>query len=435
MPLTFEELQQREGSQEVELPQHLQKDNIFEKVGQFVAPTTTGIVKGLAEGEKPTLKQLLGGAFEVAAWFIPAGAILRGARIAKAAVGLGKAAKPLTFGTLAKAGQKLGKGAKEAATIGGVSGAAFGAGGALGDEDAGIKDIAGQAALTGAAGAAGGAVLAPALSLVGMGVRGITSITSRAFRSTNKSLGTQSRKEAVDSVVDAYKNSFVEDKAAITNKLDSLMVRARKAGGPKTADDLIREAVEEGYLPTVEGALGNQRINIDDLVQRRSGLSNLVDETVAPIKKTTSIKELQEVAEKTARGRTDVDLDKIIKQMTQVFKSLEEKHGPNLSALQINDIRKAMNFRSKSFNNEAFILDTQFAIANAARGRLDILAPAVRGINKEMGKLFRIEETLRVFHNKKISIGEFAQAMGRYAGVIGIGGPLAAVGGVATGLV
>jgi len=443
----------REFSQlkSVETPKTLKKRSTLGKVGEFLAPTATKTIGKLREGEKVSAREAFGSVLEVGSFFIPVGVgaralglgakgLSRGARALKAkkkAKGVDDVA-PSTFEDLGRKTKEVVGGltqkAKTGATVGGISGTTFGAGRALGEEDKTIPQVIGEAAITGGLGIIGGGLIAPVTSLVGMSARGVAKLTSNAVKKVDKQLTPQTRAATVQAKTEAYISSHVEDQTSINNSLDKLMVRSRRVGGPNSKEGLIREAVEEGFLPKVEGTLDNQRPNIDELIDRRAFLATRLDEPLSKIKEKVKMSDLQKEAEALLMDRFDID-EKTFNQLALNFKRLRIKNPEDLSAVQINKIRKLMNKQSKTFKTEAHVVDAQYAIANATRAILDKIAPKTRGVNAEIGKLFRIEETLRVFHNKKIVVDEFTKAIGRYLGIIGISGPLAGIAGAATGII
>src|SRR3990167_1486206 len=141
MPLTFEDLKTREGVTPVP---RIEKKGLVEKVGGFLAPTTTGLLTGEKEVSGRTL---LGAGLEVGSFALPSTALLKiaglfgkGAKVAKIGAKVAPAVEdvvPLTFEALAtrtgQIGRKVVGQAKTTAKIGGVAGTMFGAGRALGD--------------------------------------------------------------------------------------------------------------------------------------------------------------------------------------------------------------------------------------------------------------------------------------------------------------
>ncbi len=423
---TFEEFKKQEGTQPAKTPESLQKRGLARKVGEFIAPTTTGLITGEKE---LGLRTGLGAALEIGSFAIPTGVVARGLGLAgKGAIAGARALKvakqakkATTLGTRAlRVGRKVGREAKIAAGVGGVSGAMFGAGRALGRPEAGVKEIVGEAAITGAVGAFGGAVLAPTISLTSMAARGATKFVSKAIRTTTRRLRPDNKALAIEALTDSFEKSFVADKSAINNKLDQLMVKSRRVGGPDTPRGLLQELAEEGYQPIVNGELANMRPVIDDLIVRRTRISNQLDKFLEPIETKIPLASFKKrVMQKIADDFTIEE--KASSQVNKIFKSLTSKHGNSISALQINAVRKEFNKQTKAFAKEKFMEDTADVVARTTREILDEVAPTniVRSINSELGKLFRLESTSRLFHNKKISAGFLIESSGRFIGTIG----------------
>ncbi len=391
--------------------------SFWESLGEFVAPTTLETIRTVKAGEKPSLRQLLGTGLEVGSFLIPGGAAVKGAAAGVRAVrGARATQKALTLGQKAA---KVGSVAKGAAKGGAISGALFGAGRGLGDEETSFKEVAGQAALTAGAGAVGGAVLGPVLSLGAMGAKGLYRFTSSGIRRINKTLKPQNKKIAIDTLAEAYQKSFVVDKSSINNKLDTQIVISRRVKGPDSKTGLIRELAEEGYLPKIEGKLANMRPVIDDISSRIGRAAGWIDSLLEPIKTKTSLSGFQERVKNSLAGDYGSDINKALGQVDVIFKSFQQKFGKNLSAVEVNSVRKEMNKVTKAFNKESFINDAANTVARTAREILDELAPndIIRKANAEIGRLFRIKELSNLFNNKAIDVGFIGQAVGRYIGV------------------
>ena len=411
----------------------VEQKSFLQRAGEFIAPTTTGLLTGEKE---PSLRTIAGAGLEVGSFLLPAGAVARG-------VGLGgkvlSKLAPSIFKGTAKAttiqapsaigfGQKatqvagqIGTQAKTAAQIGGVSGAMFGAGRALGEEETPLTQVAGQAALSGVTGAVGGAVLAPAISLGVMGTKGIVNFASNAIRQTVQKLKPQNRQSAITNLVDGYVNSFIEDSPAITMALEKQANRARRMGGPTDEIGLVQELAEEGYIPMVSGKLARFRPVIDDLSERIGRIANGIDKFLQPITEKTSLKSLQTRAESLLKDRLDVDPIKSLKEVRVLFSTLQAKFGKNLTAIQVNAVRKEMNKRTKAFIGEKFVQDTADSIADATRERLDELVPSglVKEANAQITKFFRMQKTASILNDKPIKVEFWGEAIGRFLGTIG----------------
>lgn len=402
---------------------------ILERIGGFVAPTTTGLITG---EKKPSPRTIVGAGLEIGSFAIPATAVARGAGIAgrilgtvargaKAARAVPKTAPTATvqsiLGRGAEAGRKLGTQAKRAAQVGGVSGALFGAGRALGEEEKKLTEVAGEAALGGILGGVGGAVLGPTISLATGAVKGTSRLISRAFRGAQKRINPQNRAVAVQDMSDAVLESMVEDRAGTLNKLEKIANRSRRFGeGRLDEKTLVREMVEEGFFPKVEGETARFGDQIADAWERVGILSKGVDEVAQNFTQKTSITSLKKKARESLLKRTDVDLIRAEGQLNRIFKSLEKQHGKSLTPQTVNKIRMTMNRQTKG---DPFVTDVSREVGNAMRNRLDEFSPDIRRLNSESQRLIRVIDTMDTLRNRKINVGFLAQGAGRFLGTVG----------------
>lgn len=440
MALTFEKLKQMEGVEAVGKPEHLQKKSGLQKAGEFIAPTTTGLLTGEKE---LTPRTAFGAALEVGSFAVPAGAVLRGAsigarvlskvapavsRVPKAVQVAKKAPEITTFeGLRAKTGQvtsRLGRSAKEGAIVGGVAGTAFGAGRALGEEDLSLREVAGEAAISGVFGAVGGAALVPAISGTTMAAKSVVGLTRRGWGSATARLNPQARTAAVDDVARSIEESVLQREPL----LQSLREIGKSAGfkGLNAERDAIKMVVDEGYMPSLRGKVFgfpeqkfSTEAQIADVARRQKGLSDAVSALAKNIKETTSIVDLEKAARQRLQGRIDIDPEKVSKQISALFQNLraEFKTG-KLSGEQVDLIRKRATQATKSFQKEQFIEDAQNAIRSVSRSRLDALDDRITKINAENSKLFRVKEVLEALDGQRVDIGMLSSGVGRFMGVL-----------------
>lgn len=423
----------------VETPTARQKKSTLGKIGEFIAPSTTEVVRDIGSGEAPSLREIGGSALEIGSFLIPAGAIARGfgalGRGAKAISGAKKVAtgakatkalpkKPQELERLQSGikefGTRTAQQAKRGAQVGGVSGAMFGAGTALGDEEKSFTEVLGQGAVGGALGAVGSGLLTPLTSIGAQTTKAVTKAPIQAFRRAQETLNPTQRAKTVDDLTQALRSSFVEDRPAVLNRLEKILdTSARREGREFTEDTLLREVIDAGYIPKVDGSVARFKEPLQDATSRISKLSEGVEELAKGVRQKTPLSSIRKEAQEELLNRTDVDLDKASRQLNQIFKALERKYGKSLDAVSVNKIRKEMNQRTRSFNKETFIMDTATAVANATRQRLDNLVPQARQLNAEAGKLFRIKETMSALNNKRIDVGPITSGLGRFLGVTG----------------
>jgi len=433
------ELRQFGQGTPTEAPESRRKRSTLGKVGKFLAPTTAGILTG---EKKVTGRTLLGAGLELGSFALPAGAVLRGfgaiSRGARA-VGVGKKvaapvakkAEGVTFESLRKStgefGRKLKSEAKTAAQIGGVVGAGFGAGRALGEEDLSLKEVAGEAAIGAGIGVVGGAVLAPAVSIVAKSARATSGFLSNQFQSANARLNPTARKAAVEDLTESLSQSF-EGNASIFGKLSKSASQAQRIEGPAFNErSLFGEVVEAGYMPKVRGGIfAEQRADFRGAIQnaqkRRRSLSKGVTARAKGVRETVKLSDIEKEAKARLVGRTDIDPTKVSKQISAIIKNIKAEFKTNtISAEQVDIIRRRTTAGTKAFKKAArtgFVDDAQNSIRTISRAKLNTLDSEITRLNAESGKIARIIDTMETLSNQKIDVGFLSTAFGRYLGVI-----------------
>lgn len=428
----------------IQTPQTLKRKSFARKAGEFILPTTTGLLTG----EKDlSLRTGLGAALEVGSFAIPSTAVLRGlgiagkvARGAKTATKVAKKApEPATLESIRKGGReiatRLGREAKTSAKIGAVTGTAFGAGRGLGDEELSLREVAGEAALTGAFGAAGGAILAPAISLTSLSAKKLTGFTSNKFRAVNATLNPTARKEAVTELTESLSKSY-EESSSIFGKLSKHAEQVRTQKGETFGiKNLFEEMVDEGqHIPKIRGTtFGEQRGDfkggIQNLDTRIGSLSKGVTELAKRTSKTTKLSDLEKAAKARLIGRTDIDPTKVSKQINSIVKNLKAEFKTDiLSAEQVDIIRRRTTKGTQAFKKAlrtGFVDDAQNSLRSVSRSRLNDINPDITRLNAKSVQLFRIKKTMEILDNQKIDVGFLSTAMGRYLGVLAGAGAIA----------
>jgi len=183
---------------------------------------------------------------------------------------------------------------------------------------------------------------------------------------------------------------------------------------------------EEGYIPIVDGKLAKFGRVIDDLSERQARLAEAINPLLATVPERTPLSLLKKKARRVLIDSPQVgaDLNKSLRELDRFFESFEVKFGDDLSAPTVNDIRIEMNNKTRAFGDDAFKQDTADAVADAARARIDELAPSgiVRQTNAEIGRLFGLKRTASILDNQIINVGVFGGQLGRYIGVVGASG-------------
>lgn len=445
MALTFEQLKTRQKDKGIEAIKAPRKKGAFEKVGGFLAPTATGLLTG---EKKLTGRTLIGAGLEIGALAIPSGAILRGFGLAgKLAKGaklisrtkrvstakrVSKVAKPeegLTFETLRKRSgdlvQKTKAQAVTGAKIGGATGLAFGAGRGLGDEDLSLKEVAGEAAITGAFGAVGGAILTPAVSLTALSAKSSAGVLSNAWKGARAKLNPTDRASAVDDLARATLESF-EDKTGTLKKLQTLSEKAKRFEGESFDEfELVKQVVDEGYIPKIRGGLLSKGIAdytgaLSHVKARGKSLTRGVSARARGIKETTKSSDIRKAAKAGLIGRTDIEPGKVSKKIDNILSAFEkENKTKSFTATHLNILKIRTGKKTDTFKKEQFIQDSENAIRKVLKTRLDKLDPTIEQLNAEAQKLIRVEDTMRALQNQTIDVGFFSTGAGRFIGTVG----------------
>lgn len=266
-------------------------------------------------------------------------------------------------------------------------------------------------------------------------VKNTTSDTVKKFQ--NK-LQPSDRATAVDSLKQSYEQSFVSDKAGVSNALEKEAARQGTRANPVDKDILLRNLAEEGALPVVEGKLGNFRPFMEEISARQGRLAESLDPLLTSAPQKTKISDLIKSAEQTLRRspQIGVEFKRALNELKSAEKSLTAKYGDTISVLSVNEIRKQMNSITRAFGTDVFKQDAADAIADATRSRLDEVFPdgMVRQTNAEIGRLTGIKNTAKILNNKPIDVGIVGEQLGRYLGVLG-GSSLGVLAGGTGGLV
>lgn len=251
----------------------------------------------------------------------------------------------------------------------------------------------------------------------------IEEVTPTSVRTLLRKAPEQDRVTAINSLEESLTKSFVSDKPAIQNKLEKLANRSFNEGGRTvTSAQLIRELAEEGVVPQVDGKLAKFDEFFKEVDKKETEIGGAIDKRLSQVPELTDLSSIKKDAIATIKNNPQVgaDLNTTLKEINRVFASLENKYGNKITAPDVNEIRKQMNRRTKSFDKEIFVEDASNAIADATRNRIDKLVPtkAVREANAELGRLYRLRDTATIINNKPIDIGVVGSQLGRYLGVV-----------------
>lgn len=316
--------------------------------------------------------------------------------------------------------------ARRGAIEGAKGGALFGAGEAV-EREGELRAAPRGAAVGAALGAVGGAVLPTTIV-------GLVKAPNALFKTTRNVVNTinpSNRKVAINHLATAYESSFIEGKSAVFAKINTLSKQQNK-----TTQETLKELATEGYVPTIDGDIARWGAILDDLSDRQLVMVQSLDNVLQQVPDVRiPLSALISRTEKTLRKSPQVigDLNKSLQELKSVGNSLRNKFGDNINILDVNRIRVDMNRRTKAFKGELFLQDTADAIGDTTREILDELVPSrvIRDVNAEIGRLKNMSKVVKLFDNKKINTGIFANQLGRYLGTIGLAqaGITAAVGG------
>jgi hypothetical protein len=187
-------------------------------------------------------------------------------------------------------------------------------------------------------------------------------------------------------------------------------------------DTLVRNLAEEGYVPEVNDRLADFTKVFDDITERQSRVLDNLDPILKNVDETTPVADLRKSAEQVLRESPQIitTLNKSLGELDRFFASIETKFGKELTAEQVNAVRKEMNRVTRAFKDDLFKQDTADAIGDATRARLDDLVDnnLVRESNAEWARLQTIRNTAEIFHQQQIDVGFLGKALGSYAGTI-----------------
>ena len=215
-----------------------------------------------------------------------------------------------------------------------------------------------------------------------------------------------------------FRENIIGDKKTLNNKLDKL---AQKQGTDSAT--LLKELIEEGGLPEVDGQTLNYQPFIDSLGREKQSVSTQINRKADQIVELTDINTFKAEALATvsnARASSSQLLSTNAK-VEKIFKSFEKKYGQNLTGANINEIRVDMNKAFKA-NADRFEVDAQNSIGGASRRRLEELDPTITEGLAHNSKLNRVEAVASILKREKISVNDYVEKMGGFAGVMLTGG-------------
>lgn len=216
-------------------------------------------------------------------------------------------------------------------------------------------------------------------------------------------------------------DSLVQSKSPLT-KIEDI---ADNVG--KTEDALMKDFVKQGGIPKVDGEFARFQDVMKNFEYRQGQLVDGVTRRLSREAETTNLDSIREEARQILETSTDVgkEITKSKKELDRFMDNLKAKFGrDDVNPLEINRIRKQMNRDTKAFNKEIATMDTERAIGDAVRKRIDEITGdnLVRKANQEWMNLENMKKVAKTLNNSKIKVSEFADQLGSMTGTMIAGG-------------
>jgi hypothetical protein len=256
-----------------------------------------------------------------------------------------------------------------------------------------------------------------------------------AVKVTNTVLSDSERTKVVNDFTEAYRSSLVENRQSINNKLEDIAKSASRGETVVTRDSLLRNLAEEGYVPEIEGRLAKFDSAFNDVQARKSEIMGALDRVLETATNKVSIDELYEMSRKALADNPQIvgGLARSQAELDRLFSSYRQKFGDELTARQVNQIRKESNELTRAFkDSDKFSADTASELGKVTREWLDNNVPdnTVRQANAEWARLNRLDETMQVLNNQQVDVGLLGRALGSYVTTVAgstaglaVGGP------------
>lgn len=247
---------------------------------------------------------------------------------------------------------------------------------------------------------------------------------SQAARLANETLDEGAKNEAVDKLATVYYDSLVENRTSINRKLDELAASNSFGDKKVTRDDLLRNLAAEGIVPDVEGRLAKFTNVYEDLDARQSRVMEALKPILENSDATIKTQDLYEAINQSLIDNPQIvgGLSRSQAELDKLFESYTKKFGEELTATQVNEIRKESNALTKAFkDSDKFSADTASQIGRFTRQWLDENIPeqSVKDANAEWARLNTLRETAEIFDNQQIDVGIWGRALGSYMTAIG----------------
>jgi hypothetical protein len=258
----------------------------------------------------------------------------------------------------------------------------------------------------------------------------VAPIARTATRQTAEGLTPEVRQKAVTNLETAYKNSLVEGRTAINNKLDKIANDQSFGDTVLTKDDLVRQLAEEGYVPKIEGRLANMQDVLRDIETRQSEVMKALEPLLQQRRETITLDDLYTQVRQGIESdpRIGSELNQAIGKLDNIFDSYRVKYKTGeLTADDVNRIKIEANQRRSDYGSkqgDPFITDAYANLARASNNWLNQNIPdeLFKQTNAEWARLNSLKDVAAVFNNQQVDVGIFGRALGSYVTTVAASG-------------
>jgi polyhydroxyalkanoate synthesis regulator phasin len=226
-------------------------------------------------------------------------------------------------------------------------------------------------------------------------------------------------------LADGLKRSVVDNSGAVTTRLQRMSARS-----DMSVDELLKDFSRSDYsVPTVSrGGMTDYEFQAQTVrVMQRAVAEEKILPIVRKIESNFPAERIMNEAIQEARrlggagnvSRMEENIRRIVDDALKRDKITDGMLNPE----QAHRLRVDMNSATRSYDARGnplrpdWEVDSEEMIARVMRRQFDEVAPELKGINAEYGRLSRDLRIMEVLGNKKIQTGIFGQLFGRYMGV------------------
>ena len=228
---------------------------------------------------------------------------------------------------------------------------------------------------------------------------------------------------------DSLRASFIDDKPAVQKALDRVASRSNQ---DINGDGLITRLAREGVVPKADGEVSDFSDFFKYVESEEARIGGQINRRLQQESQVTSLNDIRQAARDQIVNDPYVgNVASAERAIDNLMDSFERRYGTELSPVQVNEIRKATNRITKSFDKEDFDLDAAAAVGNAARTRIDLITKSntIREANSRLADLYLMRDAAIQLHRRKIDTGEVAKTLGSFMGTVAAGATGLAVAG------